>query len=88
LPVTASPLEIRTLGFRLRTIAGEQIRTYCPDRSNLASGYGIRGLEASPAYVWGNRGVRSRTSEGKVFLGCSDPQKIIRELDQITGSTH
>ena len=85
---TSSGVEIRTFGFLLRTISGDEISDYRPDSWNIAGGYGIRGLGASRAYVWGNRGVRIKTSEGQVFLGCKDPQKIIRELDQITSRAH
>ncbi len=47
-------------------------------------GYGIRGIGDRRAYVWGNRGVRIKTSEGEVFLGHSEPEKIVRDLDLIT----
>lgn len=85
---TPSGVEVRTFGFLLRTISGNEIQDYRPDRWSVAGGYGIRGLGASRAYVWGNRGVRIKTSDGQVFLGCSDPQKVIRELDQITNRAH
>jgi len=35
----------------------------------------------SRAYVWGNRGVRVVTSDGYVFLGHNEPQRIVRDLD-------
>jgi hypothetical protein len=82
---SSAGVEIRTLGFRVRTISREEIRDYRPDRWNVAGGYGIRGLGASKAYVWGNRGVRIKTANGQVFLGCDDPQKLVRELDLVTG---
>ena len=81
-------LEIRTLGFTLRSIRSDEIRDYRIDKWNVAGGYGIRGLGADRAYVWGSRGVRIVTSSGQVFLGSSDPQKIIRDLDQITNQKH
>jgi len=77
-------VEVRTLGFRLRSIHAEEIRSYMSDRWNTLGGYGIRGLGNRRAYVWGNRGVRISTSDGEVFLGHSDPEKIVRDLDEIT----
>ena len=77
-------LEIHTLGFRVRSIPTAEIRSYAPDRWNVIGGYGIRGLGSRKAYVWGNSGVRIKTTEGEVFLGHHEPQKIIRDLDLIT----
>ena len=85
---TSSGLEIRTLGFILRSIRTDEIRDYRIDKWSVVGGYGIRGLGANRAYVWGNRGVRIATSGGQVFLGSSDPPKIIRDLDQITNQKH
>jgi hypothetical protein len=80
---TPSGVEVRTLGFLPRTISSGEIRDYRPDRWNVAGGYGIRGLRASRAYVWGNRDVRIKTSDGQMFLDAKTRRKIIRELDQI-----
>jgi len=77
-------VEIRTLGFRLRFIAGDDVREYAVAPWSMAGGYGIRGLGGKRAYVWGNRGVRIKTAEGEVFLGHSDPEQIVRDLDLIT----
>ena len=77
-------VEVRTLGFRLRSIHAAEIRSYVSDRWNALGGYGIRGLGNRRAYVWGNRGVRITTSSGEVFLGHSEPEKIVRDLDEIT----
>ncbi len=85
---TSSELEIRTLGFTLRSISAGQIREYRVDKWNVAGGYGIRGLGANRAYVWGNRGVRIVTGEGQVFLGSSNPERMIQELDQLKQTTH
>jgi len=78
-----SGLEIRTLGFRLRSIPAADIRSYTVDRWNALGGYGIRGIGDRRAYVWGNRGVRIQTAEGEVFLGHSEPKRIVRDLDRI-----
>jgi uncharacterized protein DUF1648 len=77
-------VEIRTLGFRLRSISATDIQTYVVDRWTFAGGYGIRGVGDRRAYVWGNNGVRIKTTQGEVFLGHSDPDKIVRDLDLIT----
>ena len=80
---TRSGLEIRTLGFRLRSIPAGQIQQYAAQSCNFLRGYGIRGVGNCRAYVWGNRGVMLTTSQGQVFLGHDDPDRIIRDLDTI-----
>jgi uncharacterized membrane protein len=79
-----SGVEVRTLGFRLRSIPAADIKSYALDRWNVIGGYGIRGVGDKRAYVWGNRGVRIETLEGEVFLGHDSPEQIIRDLDLIT----
>ena len=76
-------VEIRTLGFRLRSIPARAIRSYAVDRWNFAGGYGIRGVGNRRAYVWGNRGVKIDTDEAEVFLGHSDPDRIVHDLDLV-----
>ena len=78
-------LEIRLLGFRLRSIAAGDIHSYAADKWSALSGYGIRGVGDRRAYVWCNRGVRIQTAEGEVFLGHNEPQRIIRDLDRVAG---
>jgi hypothetical protein len=77
-------VEIRTLGFRLRFIPADEIRSYSAEPWSAIRGYGIRGIGACKAYVWGNRGVRIWTTTGEVFLGHDNPGKIIRDLDLVT----
>lgn len=81
---TASGMEIRTLGFRLRSIPCDHIEGYEVDRWTALRGYGIRGIGNCRAYVWGNKVVHIKTIDGDVFLGHADPQRIIRDLDMIT----
>ncbi len=81
---TDAGLEVRTLGFRLRSISSSEIKSYQISRWNPLGGYGIRGIGDRRAYVWGNRGVRIKTIEGEVFLGHRQPEKIVRDLDLIT----
>src|SRR5579864_30907 len=81
---TPAGVEIRTLGFRLRSIPAYAIKSYAVDRWNALGGYGIRGIGERRAYVWGNRGVRIKSSQGEVFLGHDDPEKIVRDLDLVT----
>jgi len=83
-----SGLEIRTLGFRLRSIPAEQIQRYTIHSWSFLRGYGIRGVGSRRAYVWGNRGVQLTTAQGEVFLGHNDPDRIIRDLDTIKQFSH
>lgn len=80
---TAGGVEIRTAGFRVRSISAEDIRSYTADRWNWLGGYGIRGVGNQRAYVWCNRGVRIQMNSGQVFLGHTEPQRIIRDLDRV-----
>ena len=79
----AAGVEIRTMGFRLRSIPAAQIQSYAPEHWNILRGYGIRGVGRSRAYVWGNQVVHIATTDGDVFLGHDDPHRIIRDLDAI-----
>ena len=82
---TASGLEIRMMGFRLRSIPKQSIRDYRVDTWSALGGYGIRGIGDRKAYVFGNRGVRITTSDGEVFLGHDQPERIVRDLDAMKG---
>lgn len=81
---TPSGIEVRTLAFRLRSIPTNEIETYSLDHWNAARGYGIRGVGDKRAYVWGNTGVRIKTTTGETFLGHKEPGRIIHDLDLIT----
>jgi len=85
---TRSGVEVRSLGFRLRSIPAEQIKEYGAQRWNWIGGYGIRGVGDCRAYVWCNHGVRIKTAEGQVFLGHSDPDRIVHDLDIIKQFAH
>jgi len=78
-------LEIRTLGYQLRTIPTQAIVSYSIEPWTLLRGYGIRGVGSTRAYVWGSKVVHIKTTAGEVFLGHSDPERIIRDLDGMTG---
>jgi hypothetical protein len=78
-------VEIRTLGFRLRSIPKQAIVSYSIEPWAFARGYGIRGIGSTRAYVWGNKVVHIRTTNGEVFLGHNDPERIVRDLDRVTG---
>lgn len=78
-------VEIRTLGFRLRSIPKQAILSYSIERWAFLRGYGIRGVGRCRAYVWGNKVVHIRTTNGEVFLGHTDPEQIVRDLDRVTG---
>jgi hypothetical protein len=76
-------VEISTLGFRLRSIPLENIKAYAIAPWNPIGGYGVRGIGEKRAYVWGNTGVRIMLSDGEVFLGHAEPEKILNDLNAI-----
>lgn len=78
-------IEIRMLGFRLRSIPKQSIVSYSIEPWAVVRGYGIRGIGSTRAYVWCNHVVHIRTSNGEIFLGHSDPERIVRDLDMVTG---
>ena len=78
-------VEVRTLGFTLRTIPKQAIVSYSIESWGLPRGYGIRGIGNTRAYVWGNKVVHIKTTNGEVYLGHSDPERIVRDLNQVTG---
>ena len=78
-------VEIRMLGFRLRSIPRESIVSYSIEPWSLIRGYGIRGMGRTRAYVWCNQVVHIKTSNGEIFLGHNDPQRIVHDLDMVTG---
>jgi hypothetical protein len=81
---TSAGVEISTLGFRLRSIPRDEIKQYAVESWNPLRGYGIRGIGNRRAYVWCNQGVRIKTTEGEVFLGHNQPERIVQDLDSIT----
>jgi hypothetical protein len=81
-------VEIRTLGFRLRSIPRMQIQSYVAESWSPLRGYGIRGVGNARAYVLGNKVVRIKTSNGDVVLGHSDPPRIVRDLDLVMSTLH
>ena len=85
---TRHGLEIRVLGFRLKSIPFDHINHYSIDSWNVLGGCGIRGLGNNRAYVWGNKGVRVKTTEGDVFLGHSQPERIVHDLDAMKQLAH
>ena len=78
-------VEIRMLGFRLRSIPKQSIVSYAIEPWAFIRGYGIRGIGTSRAYVWCNKVVHIKTSNGEIFLGHNDPQRIVRDLNMVTG---
>lgn len=85
---TTAGLEISTLGFRLRSIPRSQIAQYRIEKWMALRGYGIRGVGNTRAYVWGNNVVHITTLDGEVFLGHSDPARIMRDLDMMKKYAH
>ena len=78
-------IEIRMLGFRLRSIPRQSIVSYSIEPWAFIRGYGIRGIGRTRAYVWCNKVVHIRTSNGEIFLGHSDPERIVHDLDMVMG---
>ena len=78
-------LEVRMLGFRLRSIPRSAILSYAVEPWAFIRGYGIRGIGSTRAYVWCNQVVHIRMSNGEVYLGHNDPDRIVRDLDQMMG---
>jgi hypothetical protein len=78
-------VEIRMLGFSLRTILRGDILSYSIEPWSLMRGYGIRGIGSTRAYVWCDRVVHIRTATGEIYLGHDNPERIVRDLDMVTG---
>lgn len=78
-------VEIRMFGFRLRSIPKQSIISYSIEPWAFIRGYGIRGIGSTRAYVWCNRVVHIKTSNGNIFLGHNDPERIVRDLEMVTG---
>lgn len=76
-------IEVSTFGYRLRSIPRSQIVSYAVEAWGPLRGYGIRGVGNSRAFVWGNKVVHIKTTNGDVYLGHSDPQTIVRDLDLV-----
>jgi hypothetical protein len=83
---THAGLEVRVLGLRLQSVPKENIRQYDVADWSWIRGYGIRGVGANVAYVWCNTGVRVQTQAGSIFLGHAEPQRLVRDLDVLTGT--
>jgi hypothetical protein len=76
-------VEIRMLGFRLRSIPKQSIVSYSIEPWAFIRGYGIRGIGSTRAYVWCNQVVHIKTSNGEIFLGHDDPEQIVRDLNMV-----
>jgi hypothetical protein len=76
-------VEIRMLGFQLRSIPKQSIVSYSIEPWAFIRGYGIRGVGSSRAYVWCNQVVHIKTQNGEIFLGHDDPEQIVRDLNMV-----
>jgi hypothetical protein len=72
-------------GFRLRSIPKQSIVSYSIEPWSLVRGYGIRGIGGTRAFVWCNKVVHIKTTNGDTYLGHSDPERIMRDLNMVTG---
>jgi hypothetical protein len=82
---TRQGVEVRMLGFQLRSIPRQSIVGYSIESWSLNQGYGIRGTGNRRAFVWCNKVVHIKTTSGDTFLGHSDPERIVRDLEMVTG---
>jgi len=78
-------VEVSMLGLRLRSIPRSAILSYSIEPWAFIRGYGIRGIGSTRAYVWCNKVVHIRTSNGDIFLGHNEPGKILHDLDRVMG---
>ena len=62
--------------------------SYAIESWSVLRGYGIRGVGRTRAYVWCNKVVHIKTSNGDIYLGHNDPAQIVRDLDQMMQSHH
>lgn len=78
---TRHGLEIRSMGFRLKSVPASDIERYSVEKWNPICGYGIRGIGNRKAYIWSGNGVLVRLRDGMIFLGHDHPARIIQDLD-------
>ena len=83
---TQHGVEVRALGFRLTSIPLQQVQRYTIDQWKGIGGYGIRGCGNTSAYVWGNKGMKITTNAGWIFLGHSEPERLVRDMDRVMRS--
>ena len=69
-------VEIRMLGFRLRSIPRQSILSYSIEPWAFIRGYGIRGIGKTRAYVWCNRSYTSRRQTATFFSGTTIPSAL------------
>ena len=86
--VRTDGIQIRGFLLPLRFVPRSAIRSYRADRWK-GLGYGIRLTSTGTAYIWGGRDVVNIvTDSGDVMLGHSEPERLIRDLDQMMQTTH
>lgn len=89
---TTQGIEVRALGFRLRSIPVSQITEFRAQRVNPLTdfgGWGIKGFGSDTAYIWGgHKALHIRTNRGDVYLGHNDPDRLVRDLEAIIAPAH
>ena len=86
--VRTDGVQIKGFLLPLRFVPRTSIRSYRTQPWN-GLGYGIRLTSTGTAYIWGGRQVVNIvTDSGDVMLGHSDPERLIRDLDQMMQATH
>ncbi len=90
--ITTAGVEIRSFGFPLRFVSRDEITQYSAESCNPLTdfgGWGIRGLGRCRAYIWGGRkALHLRTADSELYLGHSDPERMVRELDDMMELVH
>src|SRR5260370_34647695 len=76
-------VEIRMLGFRLRSIPRQSIVSYSTEPWAFIRGYGIRGIGSPRAYGWCNQALHIKTSDGAIFSEPHRPERIVCHLDLV-----
>ena len=82
---TTGGVEVRMAGIRLREIPRQDILGYAVEPWPFIRGRGIRGWGGTRAYVWSNKVVHIRLTNGDVYLGHDQPDRLVHDLDRVTG---
>jgi hypothetical protein len=89
---TSTGLEVRSLGIRFCWIPLPEIKEYRAEECRPLTdfgGWGWRASRGQRAFIWsGHSGVRVRAWNGDVFLGHQDPNRLVRDLDEMMKHTH
>lgn len=84
---TSAAVEIRAFGLLLRRIPLSQIKEFNAEAVSPLTdfgGWGIKGFGSTTAYIWGGKSaLHIKTYTGDVYLGHPDPDRLVRDLEQV-----